>query len=143
MKREEFLNDFRVRLKEIRKALKMTQDEFSAQLEVSKPTYVRYELGEMMPKVQFLSLLIKKFHINLNWLLSGKGERFLGESQPDISFINSKVFRDKRYLELLDLLNIPVVEEVLMAKLTEIKALFSPVIEEYHSQEEHVMEQVR
>jgi transcriptional regulator with XRE-family HTH domain len=128
-------------LKEIRKTLKMTQDEFSAQFGVSKATYVRYELGEMMPKAQFLSLLAKKFHINLNWLLTGKGERSLDGNHLDISLINPKVFQDKRYLELLDLLNIPVVEEVLMAKLTAVKALLSSVIEEYHSQKEHVKEQ--
>lgn len=141
MKKEGFFNGFPARLREIRKSLGLTQDAFCEKLGVSKSTYVRYELGEMMPKLQFLSILTRKFHVNSNWLLTGIGDMFLRTGPEDISLINPKVARDKRYSELLNLLNIPVVEDIMMAKLIEVKALLSPVIKEYLSQEGQLMDQ--
>ena len=141
MKKEGFFNGFPARLREIRKSLGLTQDAFCEKLGVSKSTYVRYELGEMMPKLQFLSVLTRKFRVNSNWLLTGLGEMFLGTSPEDISLINPKVLKDERYYELLKLLNIQAVEDIIMAKIIEIKALLSPMINEYLSREGHLMDQ--
>lgn len=141
MKKEGFFNGFPARLRELRKSLGLTQDAFCEKLGVSKSTYVRYELGEMMPKIQFLSVLTMKFRVNSNWLLTGRGEMFLGTRPEDISLINPKVLKDERYYELLKLLNIQAVEDIIMAKIIEIKALLSPMIEEYLSREGHLMDQ--
>ncbi|MCX6583030.1 MAG: helix-turn-helix transcriptional regulator [Candidatus Aminicenantes bacterium] len=109
--RQDYLNEFSVRLKELRKALGLTQDRFSKELGISKPTYVRYELGEMMPKLQILSFLTTKYVVDLNWLLSGDGEMFL-----------EVIELDEKYRELISYMQVPVVEQVIMGKLAELVA---------------------
>jgi len=109
--RQDYLNEFSVRLKELRKALGLTQDRFSKELGISKPTYVRYELGEMMPKLQILSFLTTKYVVDLNWLLSGDGEMFL-----------EVIELDEKYRELFSYMKVPVIEQVILAKFAELKA---------------------
>lgn len=50
-----------------------TQTEFSTELGLSKNTYVRYERGQRIPDTAFLETVIKKFHINPVWILTGNG----------------------------------------------------------------------
>jgi transcriptional regulator with XRE-family HTH domain len=135
MEKTEFLNGCGQRLKKVRKTLRMTQDKFSETLGTAKSTYVRYELGEMMPKLQFLANLITRIRVDSNWFLTGSGEMFQREKVMDASQINPEAFTNKRYLEMLKLMNIPEVEQLIMARLTEIKALFAPEIKEYLSSE--------
>lgn len=135
MEKKEFLNGCGQRLKKVRKTLRMTQDKFSDVLGTAKSTYVRYELGEMMPKLQFLANLITRIRVDSNWFLTGSGEMFQREKVGDISLINPEAFTNKRYLEMLKLMNIPEVEQLIMARLTEIKALFAPEIKEYLERE--------
>lgn len=108
---EYYMEKFRVRLKEVRKALGLTQDKFSKELGVSKPTYVRYELGEIWPNATMLSIMTIKYDINLNWLLTGEGEMFL-----------EVVEVDEKYRELFSYMKVPVVEQVILAKLAELRA---------------------
>ncbi|MCP4231759.1 MAG: hypothetical protein GY771_16645, partial [bacterium] len=82
---------------------------------VSKATYVRYELGEMMPKLQILSTLVSEYNVDLNWLLTGEGVMDRGKSLDYIRSINPAV-DDPRYIELLELCNVPEVEQLVMAK---------------------------
>lgn len=108
---EYYMEEFRVRLKKVRKALGLTQDKFSKELGVSKPTYVRYELGEIWPNATMLSIMTTKYNIDLNWLLTGDGEMFLG-----------LIEMDERYRELYRYMQVPVVAQVILAKLAELKA---------------------
>jgi transcriptional regulator with XRE-family HTH domain len=135
MEKSEFLNECGKRLKKVRKTLRMTQDKFSETLGTAKSTYVRYELGEMMPKLQFLANLINKIQVNSNWFLTGSGEMFQREKAGDSFQANPEVFRNQRYIEMLKLMNIPEVEQLMMARLTEIKALFAPEIKAYQERE--------
>jgi transcriptional regulator with XRE-family HTH domain len=108
---EYYMEEFRVRLKEVRKALGLTQDKFSKELGISKPTYVRYELGELMPNATMLSIMTTKYDIDLNWLLNGGGEMFL-----------EVIELDEKYRELFSYMKVPVIEQVILAKFAELKA---------------------
>jgi transcriptional regulator with XRE-family HTH domain len=108
---EYYKEEFRERLKKVRGALGMTQDEFSKGLGVSKPTYVRYELGEMWPNAAMLSIMTTKYNVDLNWLLTGEGEMFI-----------EAIEADEKYRELFRYMQVPVVEQVILAKLAELRA---------------------
>ncbi|MCP5106461.1 MAG: helix-turn-helix transcriptional regulator, partial [bacterium] len=105
MQREKLLNGFSARLREVRKSKKMTQGQFAEALCVSKATYVRYELGEMMPKLQILPILEDEYKVDLNWLITGKGEMEHVKGLDYLRSINPAV-DDPRYIELLELCNV-------------------------------------
>jgi transcriptional regulator with XRE-family HTH domain len=69
------------RLKELRKALKMTQAEFAAKLEMAQNSYSKIELGDnaLTDKNIFLICLI--FSVNETWLRTGEGEMFYTASK--------------------------------------------------------------
>ncbi|MGD2087145.1 MAG: helix-turn-helix transcriptional regulator [Candidatus Aminicenantes bacterium] len=139
MEKKALLDGFRKRLRETRNALGMTQGEFAKYLEVSKPTYVRYEAGEMMPKAGFLNALISKFNVNLNWLLAGEEDMFRrpeipGEIPP---WIPHKSHDDERYREMAELMQISVIEQIIMSKLAELKRIFKEEIERYFSDQKN------
>jgi transcriptional regulator with XRE-family HTH domain len=69
------------RLKLIRKTLGFSQVEFCRHLDVSKPAYVRYENGTREPKIKVLNTLRDKYNVDINWLISGRGEMFLDEEK--------------------------------------------------------------
>ncbi len=122
--RDDFLNEFSVRLKDVRLTLKMTQDQFSKALEISKPTYVRYELGEMMPKIQILQVLGSKFNVNLNWLFRGDGDMSKFVMAEDVGNMSKFVMSDNVLLREMSLLarSFSRIQQLILENLPEIAA---------------------
>ncbi len=76
------------RIKEIRKNLNLTSAELAIKLDIPVRTIGSYEREEAQPGPKFLSALIEKCHINVNWLLSGKGNMFISKKMElDINYI--------------------------------------------------------
>lgn len=61
------------RIKEIRKAHMMTQEEFGAALGVSRLVITTYETGRVVPDKPVRLLICEKFNINQDWLETGEG----------------------------------------------------------------------
>lgn len=61
------------RIKEIRKAHMMTQEEFGAALGVSRLVITTYETGRVIPDKPIRLLICSKFNINEKWLETGEG----------------------------------------------------------------------
>ena len=55
---------------------KISQSEFASELKTIKQTISKYEKGKILPCSTALYRLHKKFHINLNWLLTGEGGKY-------------------------------------------------------------------
>jgi len=64
------------RLKEIRKELRLTQDEFANSLGLKIRTYASYERAENEPPYSMLVKLCETYNINANWLLCGMSNMF-------------------------------------------------------------------
>ncbi len=64
------------RLKELRNALNMTQQEFADKLNIKRGTIANYEIGRNEPIDAVISLICKEFNVNENWLRTGEGEMF-------------------------------------------------------------------
>lgn len=64
------------RLKELRKALGLTQGKFAESLGVKQNTISQYESGRNEPIDAVVSLICRTFNVNEIWLREGVGEMF-------------------------------------------------------------------
>ena len=67
-----------IRLKEIRNELSYSQSKFASLLDVPQSTYSKYELGFAVSDKLLLGLY--KLGINLNWFITGQGEKYSDKS---------------------------------------------------------------
>lgn len=65
------------RIKELRKNLKLTQQEFADALNIKRGAVANYEIGRNEPIDAVISLICKTFNVNEEWLRSGAGDMFL------------------------------------------------------------------
>lgn len=70
-------NDFVNRLISVRKAYGKTGYGFAKLLNIPQPSYLRYETGEQKPSAKLLIALNRYCNVNINWILTGQGEKFL------------------------------------------------------------------
>jgi len=125
------LDNFHARLKKIRQTLGFTQEAFSKILSISKPTLVRYEGGGREPDAGLLSVLINKYRVNINWLLTGEGEMFLPKKDNRSLYILNHL--DKEVVEMLELLNIPEIKRSILAEFDQLKQIFNPLVDNYYA----------
>lgn len=69
------------KLKQIRQSLLLKQEEFAMALEMKPRAYAAYERNENKPPLFMLEMLCNDYDVNLNWLISSKGEMF-NRKQP-------------------------------------------------------------
>lgn len=77
---------------------KRTQTEFADFLGVNQNYISRYEKGKVKPSFEFLKSIAEKESININWLLTGKGEMFSDDdkSKSDMAREIAELKRDKQ-----------------------------------------------
>lgn len=76
------------RIKEIKASLHLTSTELARQLNIPVRTIGSYEREEAQPGPKFLNALIETYCVNINWLLTGKGNMFLSRrAECDIQYI--------------------------------------------------------
>ena len=71
------------RIKELRKVLKLTQQEFADALNIKRGAVANYEIGRNAPIDAVVSLICKTFNVNEEWLRSGAGDMFLELPEED------------------------------------------------------------
>lgn len=71
------------RLKELRKTLKLTQQEFADRLNIKRGAIANYEIGRNAPIDAVISLICKEFSVNEDWLRNGSGAMFKDRSPSD------------------------------------------------------------
>lgn len=64
------------RIKELRNALKLTQQAFADKIGTSRGNIACYEIGKNTPSDAVVSLICKEFNVNEEWLRTGEGEMF-------------------------------------------------------------------
>ena len=64
------------RLKMLRKALGLTQEEFAQRIGVKRGAIANYEIGRNVPVDAVYSLICKEFGVNPDWLRTGEGDMF-------------------------------------------------------------------
>lgn len=71
------------RIKELRKAVGLTQQEFADRLNINRGAIANYEIGRNEPISAIISLICKEFNVNENWLRTGEGEMFIQLPEED------------------------------------------------------------
>jgi transcriptional regulator with XRE-family HTH domain len=64
------------RIRLLRKALNLTQQEFADRIGVKRNTIAQYEIGRNEPIDSILSLICREFDVNEEWLRTGSGPMF-------------------------------------------------------------------
>lgn len=64
------------RIKEARKALKLTQQVFADTIGLKRNTVATYEMGKSLPSDRTITDICREFHVNEFWLRTGEGEMF-------------------------------------------------------------------
>lgn len=62
------------RIKELRKILGLTQQDFADKLLLKRNTIATYEMGKATPSERVIQDICEKFNVNEKWLRTGQGE---------------------------------------------------------------------
>lgn len=71
------------RIKEVRKARGLSQDEFGRRLGVTRGAVTNIELNKVEPKPLFVDLICREFDVNEEWIRTGAGPMFVEKSRDD------------------------------------------------------------
>lgn len=71
------------RIKAIRKALGLTQQEFADRLGIQRSTIAQYETGRNNPIDAVVSLICREYNVDEVWLRTGEGEMFRPRTRED------------------------------------------------------------
>lgn len=71
------------RLKKLRKALDLTQQEFADRIGSKRNTVAKYETSANTPSAAVVSLICREFNVNEEWLREGTGEMFMKQSRNE------------------------------------------------------------
>ena len=78
------------RLKELRKALGLTQAAFAEKIGAKQNTVATYEMGRNTPRDPVIHSICKEFGVNKDWLLTGTGEMFAPDPEDELSALAAK-----------------------------------------------------
>lgn len=99
------------RLRDLRKAKSLTQQEFADRIGIKRGAIANYELGRNEPIDAVISLICREFDVNEEWLRTGEGEMFVQRTRNQIitDFLGDLIMEDatfkKRLIEALAELN--------------------------------------
>lgn len=72
------------RIKELRLALNLTQEQFASRLLIKRSTIANYENGRNIPVDSVKSLIYREFSVSQDWLERGLGSMFSPEPSVDL-----------------------------------------------------------
>lgn len=71
------------RIKELRKALNLTQQDFAEKIGVKRNTIAQYEIGRNLPIDAVITSICREFNVSEEWLRTGEGEMFKPRSRNE------------------------------------------------------------
>ena len=103
---QEFFKQIRLRLKEVRKDLKITQREFGESAGIDRRYVAKVECGSQNPSFKFLRSVSIRHKISLDWLLYGVGEKFVNAAERNYGneLVTFKKLLDKGSAEDIDVI---------------------------------------
>jgi len=127
-KTNEFIGDWGFRFLLFRKTIKRDQQQLASELKTNQAEIAAIEKNAIYPKINYLHFLNKKYGLNINWLLCNAGDMFVKNPPPDIDSnyamepsASLLPGQNEKIAELMQLMQIPSVEKIILAKLEEIK----------------------
>ncbi len=85
------------RIKELRKSLGITQQEFADKLGLKRNTIATYEIGKAVPSDRVVSDLCNKYNVNEEWLRTGEGKMFISLNRAQqIAQLTADLFKGEK-----------------------------------------------
>lgn len=78
------------RLRRLRKALDLTQQDFGSRLSIKGNTVAQWESGRNSPPDSAVTFICKEFNVSEDWLRYGSGDMFLPEETDEFDSIVKK-----------------------------------------------------
>ena len=75
------------RIRELRKHLNLTLEEFGKKVGVTKAAIGRIEKGERSVTDQMFLSICREFNVNKNWLRTGEGEMFTLQEDEEAAYV--------------------------------------------------------
>lgn len=96
------------KLKECRKAKKMTQEEVAKLLNVTTQTYQNYELNKREPNIETLIKLANIFDTTIDYLIGREKKQLIDKNDKEILEQLNKLKEDEKWhiLEIIKSMNI-------------------------------------
>jgi transcriptional regulator with XRE-family HTH domain len=84
------------RIKQLRKALDLTQQEFADRIGIKRNSYANYETGRNTPIDAIIVSICREFNVNEEWLRTGSGEMFLPlDRNADIAKLTKELLNEE------------------------------------------------
>lgn len=72
------------RIKQLRKSLDLTQQEFADKIGIKRNSFANYETGRNTPIDAIILSICREFNVNEVWMRKGEGEMFLLPQKNDL-----------------------------------------------------------
>ena len=91
------------RIKELRRSLGLTQEEFALRLGIKRGALANYEVGRNEPIDAVVALMCREFHVSEGWLRRGEGEMFapVGKNELLSRFFGEVAFEQDSFRKRL------------------------------------------
>ncbi|MGX8704445.1 MAG: helix-turn-helix domain-containing protein [bacterium] len=84
------------RLKELRKSMGLTQQEFADKIGIQRGTYAKYEVGRNEPIDAVINLICDRCNVREDWLRTGSGDMYIeAKRDDDIDRLISEMLADE------------------------------------------------
>jgi DNA-binding XRE family transcriptional regulator len=114
------------RFRKFRETIDKTQVQLAGEFNVYQSTITNIEVGKTFPNIKYLHQLGNSYRLNADWIVNGRGEMF--DNSPP--FPTALV---EKYSNLLNLVQVPVVEQLIMARLEEVKVIAREEIKRFQA----------
>ena len=114
------------RFKKFRETIDKTQVQLAGEFNVYQSTITNIEVGKTFPGIKYLHFLGENYGLNADWIVNNRGEMF-DESPPFPTALIEK------YTKLLNLMKVPVVEQLILARLEEVKVIAREEIKRFQA----------
>jgi len=131
------------RFRKFREEIKKAQHELASELNIYQSTITNIERGKTFPNIKYLQYFYHQYNLNINWLLTDEGDMVMHHyhTNPNalsvmdchISYNDPKY---QQYAELFNYMQVPEVEQVVLARLVETKALFKEHIDKFFAEQD-------
>lgn len=114
------------RFKKFRETIDKTQVQLSKEFNVYQSTITNIEVGKTFPNIKYLHKMGKDYRLNADWVVNGRGKMFDESPSIPLPLI-------EKYINLLNLMQVPVVEQLILARLEEIKVIAREEIKRFQA----------
>ena len=75
--KERLREEIGAKLRQIRTALGLTQEEMVTHFDIRRANYSRIEKGQIFPGISIIKILRERFNVSVEWLICNEGPMFL------------------------------------------------------------------